>query len=126
MEDQYETHSESEDESISTESVEGKRKRTIPPSKKTSPAKKKRAYEFQEEDAEIIENAIIRFGLNYKSIHEKFYKEKTSLNKLKEFISSDSMIDVKESAKAGFLFFFIFSLIIQNMRELNKQERMHI
>ena len=53
------------------------------------PTKKQKLanYEFQSDDVEIIEKAIQRFGLNYSSIWETYYKQKTSLNRLRNFIN---------------------------------------
>lgn len=65
------------------------------------PKEKKSAFEFGEEDVELIENAIVQYGLNYKVIWEKHYQNKTSQNRLKEFINCEQMKDVKECAKAG-------------------------
>lgn len=79
-----------DDDEITTEDAE------------TSHKKPKLAdYEFTKEDVEAIEEGIVEYGLNYKSIHERFFNGKTSLNKLKTFINSPQMAKVKQFASEG-------------------------
>lgn len=72
---------------------------------KSTKKQKLSQYKFEEEDVRIIEEAIQRYGLNYSSIHEKYFKDKTSLNRLRKFIQSDEMTKLKEAAYDGKLEF---------------------
>lgn len=67
---------------------------------KKQPKPKKKKYQFCDDDAVLCEEAIVRFGLNYKSIWETYFKQKgASQNQVKNFINSPEMEDVKEDAK---------------------------
>jgi hypothetical protein len=67
-----------EDYQISVEEVGDQ-----PPLKK----QKVERYIFNDNDVPIIEEAIATYGLNYKTIWEKHYHNKTSLNQLKSILT---------------------------------------
>jgi hypothetical protein len=75
---------------------------------KTPPPK----YEFTEQDIKDIQEAIIQFGLSYKGIHEKLFKNKqpkVTLSRVTDFIKSPEMMNIRETASAGFLVTFALS-----------------
>lgn len=95
-EDEEEQHSSSHEHHDEDE-TETKRPKT-PAAKK----QKKQLYEFDlETDGEVVNAAIQEYGLNYTSIHEKYFKDKCSLNRLKTFINSEEMLDIKTDAADG-------------------------
>jgi len=95
-------HAEDPDPEPSSDDGQLKKK---PPKKEKfkGPSKKQRNhdYKFEQEDVDQIENAIIKYGLNYRAIHDQNFRSKTSMNKMKEFINSDEMQDVKLAATSG-------------------------
>lgn len=85
-----------------------KKKKTTPP---VAPPKKKTKYVFTEKDIDTVEAGIIKYGLNYSSIHDHYFRNKTSLNQVKAFINSEEMLNIKTTASEGIIFTILSSFI---------------
>lgn len=75
--------------------------RPAPPSPKKP---KSQTFEWEKEDAEVIEAAIVRYGLNYKAIWEQNFrdgKRTTTQYQMKKFINSEPMAEIKQKACEG-------------------------
>lgn len=72
-------------------------------SRPETPHKRSKGYEFGEEDAERIEQAISNYGLNYQAIHRDIYqgRKDVTVNRLRNFINSEEMSEIKQTAKEG-------------------------
>jgi len=90
-----------QDDEYEPEAEEVSREASPKPKRHRPPQKKKKDYQFTEADVRTIEESIKKYGLNYKGIHRHAFSQLCSLNKLTQFIKSEEMLDIKESAKEG-------------------------